>query len=145
MEMELIDYVSGETFMSSDKFIEIRKGRAVATVKPYDDDPDPGPDPEPCGLGPVAAAGDNVVAGEHCLLVLDGSDSYDEDGDIVSYRWRQRYGRQRLKIDKADTEKPVVFIPEVKKDEWYQIELTVTDNDGFVTTDRVWIMVKNRI
>lgn len=150
IEMEIIDYGNGETVMSRDKNLEIKKGRTVATASTNDDDepdpdPEPDPEPEPCGMGPVAAAGKNVVVSEHCLLVLDGSESYDDDGEIVSYQWRQRRGKQKLKIEKANTAEPVVFIPEVKRDEKYQLELRVTDDDGFVTTDRVWILVKNRI
>ena len=41
---------------------------------------------------PVADAGDDQAVGPRAIVNLDGSDSFDPDGPIVSYHWTQVYG-----------------------------------------------------
>lgn len=73
------------------------------------------------------------IGGTH-LEVLDGSKSYDLDGKIVKYEWRQISGI-KAKILVPLAEKTLV---EVRKGT-YQFELTVTDNDGAIDRDTVII------
>lgn len=84
---------------------------------------------------PIANAGADVVANVGEEVTLDGSSSYDSDGEIVSWRWESL----------SDPQKPVVAEGEITtmKAHGYAaelIELTVTDNRGGSSTDTVMII-----
>lgn len=151
LQVEVVDYVNDTVTEADDNNVAIKRGRNSVLVQWEADpepDPDPDPDPEPefCKIGPVALAGPNLVVSEHCILVLDATDSYDVDeGKIVSYQWRQRSGRRRVKIEDADTATPKLIIPMVEKQERYVFELKVTDDDGFVDTDFVVVTAIDRV
>lgn len=66
-------------------------------------------------------------------LKLDGSKSFDPDGYIVKYEWRQIEG-QKLNFKSAFV-RPVMSI----KKGVYKFELTVTDNQGAIDKDTVTI------
>lgn len=149
--VEIVDYLNDVVFQAGDKDVPIERGRTVVETEwdpdgEPDPDPDPDPDPiQPCQVGPIARAGDDLVVGEYCTLVLDGTDSYDPDaGKIVKYVWRQLSGPQKLVIKDADKPKATVLIPEVDRYQRYQFNLTITDDDGYVDTDRVRIIVIDR-
>lgn len=142
--MEVVDYTDGRIVESDDQDVAIEKGRTTATAEWQDDDPDPDPEPEPCSVGPIAVAGPDIVVNEYCIQVLDGSKSFDMDGEIVQYRWRQRYGRQKLELENADTAKVTVYVPKVERDEYFWLLLTVTDDTGMVASDTVRLRVLNR-
>ena len=81
---------------------------------------------------PVAVATATPEAGPIPLDVqLDGSESSDSDGTIVSYRWV--YGRDTL-----TGVSPQVTLTEAGT---YDFLLTVTDNEGATGTDRVTVTV----
>ena len=75
--------------------------------------------------------------------VLDGSDSSDADGVIVSYQWTKISGPKRLKLSNSDTAIAKFNAPRVKrgKTKTLVFELTVIDNKGSVSTDQVVVTV----
>jgi hypothetical protein len=94
---------------------------------------------------PVAHAGKDRQVQERETVLLDGTGSIDEDGDIVSYRWN---------IEEWDDEDPsgkltnlnsakTKFVAPTLKDPpgIYGIDLTVEDNDGAIDVDTVIIRV----
>ena len=63
---------------------------------------------------------------------LDGSRSYDPDGDPITYSWRV-IGSKPADISGADTARPTVRFLQGYGD--YQFELTAMDNKGARSTD----------
>ncbi len=78
-------------------------------------------------------------------VVLNGSRSFDPDGLIVSYQWRQISGttNQRINIRNADSPIATFTAPRVPEPFVYQytFELTVTDTNGVTDTDQVQVNV----
>ncbi len=86
-------------------------------------------------IPPIADAGDDVTTPiahvDHAHVTLDGRGSIDPDGFIASYEWRE--GTTVLSTNYLDS----VQMYEGQ----HTVTLTVTDNDGFVHTDDVRIIV----
>ena len=87
---------------------------------------------------PFANAGSDQSVEPGDLVTLDGSASFDSDGDIVSYLWEQSSG-----IDvtlSTDVEAVVTFtFPEVTETTELVFELSVTDDGGNISSDEVII------
>ena len=91
-------------------------------------------------LAPIADAGGNQVVLQGTLVILDGSSSLDEDGQIVSYHWLQTRGREVLLVN-ADTESPAFTAPLTDMREELDFQLTVKDDGGAQSSDTVTITV----
>jgi N-acetylneuraminic acid mutarotase len=88
---------------------------------------------------PVARAGDDQTYTTPVnSITLDGSQSYDPDGSIVSYSWRQIAGSNQSGI--TDPSKAVTMASNMTGDS-YQFELTVTDNDALISKDTMQVFV----
>ncbi len=86
---------------------------------------------------PVALASTDVVAGQVPLLVnLDASDSYDPDGNIISYNWTFGDGESSDEIYPGHT----YVQPGI-----YTVQLTVTDSDEAIGTTELEIVVIEEI
>ncbi|MCX5852405.1 MAG: PKD domain-containing protein, partial [Deltaproteobacteria bacterium] len=84
---------------------------------------------------PVADAGFDQNADEGGEVTLDGSNSYDPNGEIVSYLWTQMGGPE-VELSDASAMSPTFIAPSVSElttDLTFQ--LTVEDNDGLQDTD----------
>ncbi len=82
---------------------------------------------------PVANAGEDHSIAQGSVLILDGSSSYDPDGDIVAYEWRD--SNDHIVSDtKTATVDNLPFGPHV-------FTLSVKDNDGLSNSDNVTIRV----
>ena len=88
----------------------------------------------PGNLEPIAHAGDSLVDDGNTFVRLDGSQSFDIDGEIVSYFWTQISGPD-VSIIGPDNDNPLVKAP--PSSETLTFELTVTDDDGGTNTDTV--------
>jgi hypothetical protein len=88
---------------------------------------------------PVANAGDskNIFLPDNSVI-LDGSSSHDSDGQIVSYKWRQKSGPTSASISNVASGKTTAsgLVNGI-----YVFILTVTDNDGAADTAEVTIGV----
>ena len=74
---------------------------------------------------PVADAGPDQVV--YDSVTLDGSQSYDPDGEIVSYQWQLRH-RENSAYDRiAEIPNPIISN---LANGFYDVTLTVTDDDG---------------
>ncbi|QQZ28570.1 DUF1566 domain-containing protein [Thiothrix subterranea] len=89
---------------------------------------------------PLANAGEDFAAAEKAVLLLDGSASSDEDGNIVSYAWEQVGGTPAVLQD-ATTATPTVVLPDVTADEILTFKLVVRDNNGAGGEDTVVVTV----
>lgn len=87
-------------------------------------------------LPPVCDAGDDqrVVADGTgtAIVLLDGSRSYDPDGDIEHWQWNDDYGRNIGSTSQVRLKLPLGA---------HRFQLTVTDDDGASTTDSTSIIV----
>ena len=146
VKMAVVDYDQEMIFESDDENVDIAKGRTeVAALWDPDGEPDPEPDPPAaCQVDPIASAGDNLTVGEYCTVTLDAEDSYDLDGEIVGYSWKQIYGKPKLRIDNADTKEALVFTPLVKNTTRFYFQLRVEDNHGHYAYDTVRVTVMDR-
>lgn len=89
---------------------------------------------------PVAHAGSDRYAKAGEVITLDGSQSYDPNGSIVSYLWELTDGPPVTLINPASI-RPSFTIPEVIKTTQWTFRLTVTDNDGEMGTDYVRVKI----
>lgn len=97
----------------------------------------------PEDLPPIADAGPNRTVGEGATITLDGSNSSDDDGSIVSYAWTQTGGSPVTLLDE-DTSTPRFSAPFVGiGGEALTFRLTVEDNDGLSDTDTVIVNVSD--
>jgi hypothetical protein len=88
------------------------------------------------GQLPIANAGDDQVLTVGDVLTLNGSESYDPDGTIVSYVWD--LGGLGTRNGETVTE----TIPSDAVSGDYMITLTVTDNNGNTGSDTVTIRIE---
>jgi lysophospholipase L1-like esterase len=92
----------------------------------------------PVNEAPVANAGPDLFAAEQVQVNLDGSQSLDSDGSIVSYSWKQT-GGPVVDLNNADTATPSFVSPDVT--DLLTFELTVTDDEETEDRDTVKIGV----
>ena len=91
---------------------------------------------------PQADAGDTQNVNETALVTLDGKNSTDADGTIVSYLWEQTDGPVVTDLTGAATDTATFTAPFVAAAGATLIfRLTVTDNDGLVSSDTVDVIV----
>ena len=81
-------------------------------------------------IAPIALAGNDITVDEQTSVSLDASASFDQDGSITTYAWRQTAG-STVSLTAADTATPSFNAPIVLASAGAQVltfELTVTDN-----------------
>jgi hypothetical protein len=97
------------------------------------------PQPLQTNQAPVANAGSNqTITAPATSTVLNGSSSFDPDGTIKSYSWKQVSGPSSSTISGAKSSSPTVSKLIVGQ---YVYQLTVTDNNGATNSDQVTITV----
>ncbi len=90
---------------------------------------------------PTADAGPDQVVDEGETVALNGSNSSDPDGSIVSYSWTQTAGGV-VTLSDASAAQPTFSAPNVgQHGESLTFELTVTDNGGLQSTDSCTVNV----
>jgi len=89
---------------------------------------------------PIADAGDDieVFQGEH--VELDGSDSYDPDGDEITYAWSQVSGSQVVLVS-SDSATPTFTSPNGNTDITLEFELIVSDGMSTSQPSAVTVLV----
>jgi probable HAF family extracellular repeat protein len=90
---------------------------------------------------PVANAGPDQTVVQRTTVALNGSASSDPDGTIVDARWVQVAG-PAVTLSRSTTLSPTFEAPRVQQTSvTLAFELTVTDNDGVSSSDRVDVNV----
>jgi hypothetical protein len=89
---------------------------------------------------PVAAAGPDQDVEEETTVTLDGSNSFDPDDGIESYRWKQVAGPS-VSLSDPEVKKPTFKAPNVVGSKSLKFELTVTDFGGLKDTDTTIVNV----
>lgn len=93
----------------------------------------------PVNAPPVAAAGsDQLFVLAQSVVILDGSQSSDSDGNIEGYSWIQT-GGPSVSLNNSDTASPSFTAPTATS--LLRFQLTVTDNEGAQDSDEVNINV----
>ena len=92
---------------------------------------------EPPNTPPVAEAGTNQTVDTGSVVTLDGSASFDPDGDPITYEWTQIDG-EVVVLNGADTAHPSFTAVNGR----YVFRLKVTDPDGDWDVDNVDVVVK---
>ncbi len=82
---------------------------------------------------PVADAGENIFGNIGEELLLNGSDSFDHEGEIVSYEWDFGDG------DKGYGETTTHTFNSKGN---YPVTLTIIDNDGNMKNDTIWAFIE---
>ena len=88
---------------------------------------------------PVADAGPDRTIYEGETTILDGSGSYDPDGDELTYYWECDGGT----INNPTFEKPTFTAPSVSSDRTFTCTLTVKDPQDLNDSDEMYVTVKN--
>ncbi|MGH7927253.1 MAG: PKD domain-containing protein, partial [Candidatus Binatia bacterium] len=88
---------------------------------------------------PIADAGINQAVHPSALVILDGTASYDADGDALSYVWRQLSGP---KVELVSNRTATPSFSAGEENETYIFALTVKDTPGAIATDTVTVATK---
>ena len=86
---------------------------------------------------PIAYAGEDKIVNPGSIIVLDGSESYDVDGQVVSFHWEQLSG-DNVFIVSSDSAIAQFIMP---NHGFVDIKLTIIDNEGKSATDTVSYVV----
>jgi M6 family metalloprotease-like protein len=88
---------------------------------------------------PIANAGIDQTVNEGMPVLLDGSASYDPEGNINTYKWTAPTG---ITLSSTTIAKPTFVAPEVAKDTVFTFLLEVNDGTVDSPVDQVVVMVK---
>ena len=92
----------------------------------------------PDNIRPVANAGSDIIVTEKQLATLDGSKSYDEDGDTITYQWSQTSGPTvTLSSDSDNT--PSFIAP--SGEEIISYQLTINDGKDISIADTITVTI----
>jgi hypothetical protein len=81
---------------------------------------------------PIASSGPDTIVLEGDQVTLNGTGSYDEDGDAITYLWSQETGPSAL-LDNSTSATPTFTAPEVEITTTVSFRLTV--DDGHLASD----------
>jgi len=96
----------------------------------------------PANRAPIAAVGENQTVAEGDLVQLDGSGSYDPDGDLITYLWTQTAGIS-VELSDETLENPTLYSPTgLTSDEAPTFELVVNDGELDSEPDSVTVTVQ---
>jgi len=98
---------------------------------------------ETVNLRPIANAGGDQAADSRKTVFLDGSNSYDPDGNIISFQWMQILGKT-VTLSDANTATPTFKSPRIRRKKngmRLVFQITVTDDRGATNYDLVNIFV----
>lgn len=87
---------------------------------------------------PVAIAGNDTSVNSGTWVYLDGSKSYDEDGDRLSYKW---IPANTIQLSSDTASKPYFMAPEVQQDSTLLFSLTVSDGLAVSSSDEILVKV----
>ena len=94
-------------------------------------------------MGPVAVAGPDQIVNEGSTVTLNGTQSTDPNGIILSYSWRQIPTNHFITLSGADTPIWSFTAPRISTDTTLTFELMVTDNNGLTNSSTVNILIKH--
>jgi hypothetical protein len=90
---------------------------------------------------PNANGGNDISVEVNSQVELDGSQSTDEDGQIVSYKWEQTVGPE-VDLKQSDEQTASFDVPESAADSKLSFKLTVVDDKGASDSDDASVEVK---
>jgi hypothetical protein len=91
---------------------------------------------------PTANAGSDIIVAELGGSILDGTGSFDSDGVITSYSWtRIGNGGPDLNLTDPNAVSTAFTAPNGSGGRVYTYSLTVTDDDGAISSDTILITV----
>jgi len=99
---------------------------------------------------PIAVAPNDITAGSGEIVLLDGSNSSDPDGDDLTFHWDLQEsvdsnGDGNTKNDRDLTGIKVEYeLPEVAEDTTFEVTLMVSD-DNHTTTDVMYLNIRKRM
>ena len=102
--------------------------------------------PEIRNFPPVANAGQDQRVASGVVVQLDGRNSSDNEGEIASWSWRRTGGTfgKSVVMTNANTARPrfiADILPAGADDVVHLFTLTVTDHDGAIDKDWVWVRI----
>lgn len=102
-----------------------------------------GTDSQQDNTPPTANAGTDFSVRSHSEFVLSGRQSYDDDGPVMEYQWRQTGGPtlDASLLSAVNRSTVRVRLPDYLQDTSLEFELTVQDGNGATRSDRVTVNV----
>jgi len=91
---------------------------------------------------PIANAGADQTVIRQSLVTLDSSNSYDPDGSIISFAWKQISGKPLVTLVNANEPIATFTAPNAGANpKEFKFLVTVTDNNGLSSSDEIIIRV----
>ena len=87
---------------------------------------------------PTADAGSDQSVNEGATATMDGSASFDPDGDVLTYKWTAPLG---ITLSSEIVVNPTFTVPEVDADTQYTFSLVVNDGQAVSPADEVVVTV----
>lgn len=110
-----------------------------------DDTPNSGDNSGSPNQPPVAMAGADQVVTSGSLVTLDGSSSFDADGNIISYSWSQSSGQPSLSIQHTNTDTASFNAPNVAIQTRFVFQLQVRDDSQAQDSDTLTVTVQPQV
>jgi outer membrane protein assembly factor BamB len=129
-DIRLPGSVESPIILGDDQIIYVFAGNAIVAVGHRDNE------------APVAIAkASQMEAVEGTAVILDGTGSYDPEGDDIEFFWHQVTGPPVV-IEDADSAMATIELPPVTQDQNLKFELQVTDG-SLSSSDSVDVIVRN--
>jgi hypothetical protein len=92
---------------------------------------------------PIADAGPDQTVGENTIVTLGGSNSFDTEGETLSYQWEQSGGASSVTLSNPQAANPTFTAPSPAGSggESLSFQLTVTDEEAAQVTDTAIVNV----
>lgn len=89
---------------------------------------------------PIADAGDPQMVSESAVVTLDGTNSFDPDGDPLAFSWTQT-GIQTVELTGADTATPSFMAPDIVDPTGEVLTFRLVVTDGIKDSDPAFVEV----
>ena len=91
---------------------------------------------------PIANAGPNLIAYSYNYVTLDGSQSYDPNGNPLNFSWKQLAGEPVVAESNYNAANPIVIAPIVVYPPTLTIQLVVNNGQAYSNPSYVHVLVE---
>lgn len=99
-------------------------------------------EPSQNNIIPVANAGPNLIVYSYNYVTLDGSQSYDPNGNPLSFSWEQLAGEPVVAVSNYNAANPIVIAPIVAYHNTLTFQLVVNNGQAYSNPSYIFVLVE---